>query len=119
MKKIINVIVILIILIIIVTLLIFYLNYRENKDEYLNDKIGDEGETIEITNKIQNVDSINDFNIVEKAIQEYYDSINENSSNFFGIDENGQYMKIVTDKEISQMRLDLLSEEYINENYIN
>lgn len=119
MKKILSVMIILVISIIFIILMIFYLNRENFGNITLNGSNGDEGEIIEITNEIENVDNNTDFEIVENCIQQYYDMNNNNNSNFFGYGEEGEYEKIFSDEEINQMRLDLLSKEYINKNNIN
>ena len=119
MKKILSVMIILVILIIFIILLIFYLNKGNLENINIGSSIGDEGEIIEITNKIEDIDNNTDFKIIENCIQQYYDMNNNNNSNFFSYGEEGEYEKIFSNEEINQMRLDLLSDEYINKNNID
>lgn len=119
MKKILSVMIILVILIIFIILLIFYLNKGNLENINIGSSIGDEGDIIEITNKIEDVDNNTDFKIIENCIQQYYDMNNNNNSNFFSYGEEGEYEKIFSNEEINQMRLDLLSDEYINKNNID
>ncbi len=119
MDKIKKYIIIFVCVIIIIMILIFLLNFKQ-ENEY-NKKImeGDPGETIELTNKIEYVDDFSTFKTVEQCIQQYYNILNNRSSSFYGKDEDGNEIKIFSDTEIRQIRLDLLSDEYKNDNNIN
>lgn len=105
------------IILIIVLLLILLKSKFYSEDNNIIE--GDPGEVVEIDNKMEPVDNFSIFKSVNQCIQQYYNVLNNNSSSFFGKDENGNYVKTITDIEINQIRLDLLSEEYKENNNIN
>lgn len=119
MKKIKNLIIMLIIIIVIILLLIVILKVNKINQEKQIELEGDPGEEVEVTNEIEYVSNRGKFNTVKQCVQKYYDAMNNQSSNFYSEDEEGNDIKIVSDEEINQLRLDLLSEEYIAENDIN
>ena len=118
MSKIRNIIIILIIIILIITLTMFVLKLKLNTSDNITESEGDVGETIEVTNQLEDVTDISDFKNVEQCIQKYYNMINNQSSMFYERNEDGEYKKISNTK-INQMRLNLLSEDYIKNNNIN
>lgn len=117
MNKIRNVIIILIIIIIIIVMILLNLKSNDNTD--IQNLDGDVGEVIEITNEIEDVDDIAKFKTVEQCIQRYYNIINNESSLFYGKNDDGNFEKIMTDSQIKNKRLNLLSEEYIENNNID
>ena len=120
MSKIRNIIIILILLILIIIISIFLLNIKQNDvDNAIYSEDGDIGDVIEITNQVEDVKDITTFKTVELCVQKYYNMLNDESSNFYGRNEDGSYVKVVSDAEIKQMRLDLLSDEFIENNNIN
>lgn len=118
MNKIRNIIIILIIIILIIILTMFLLELNLNNNKNIVDSEGDVGEIIEVTNQMEEVTDISDFKNIEQCIQKYYNMINNQSSMFYERNEDGEYKKISNTK-ISQMRLNLLSEDYIKNNNIN
>ena len=118
MKKLKKYIIILIIIIAIILLLLIgllKLNSKKNEDE---NAIGDVGEIIEVTNQEEDEKDFSKFKNVENCIQKYYNIMSDNYFGFYNRNENGEYEKI-DDKSIKQIRLDLLSSEYIKSNNIN
>lgn len=119
MNKIRNIIIILILIILIILVSIVLLNLKNNPENNISISEGDVGEVIEITNEIKNVDNIDTFKTVEQCIQKYYNIINNESSLFYGRNDEGEFEKIISDNEIKKMRLNLLSQEYIENKNIN
>lgn len=119
MNKIKKYIIIFILIIVILITLICLLRFKQGREKEIINIDGDPGKTVEINNKIENVDDFSTFKTVEQCIQQYYSILNNKSSIFYGKDENGTETKILSDAEIKQMRLDLLSDEYKEENNIN
>ncbi len=119
MDKIKKYIIIFVCAIIILILLIFLLKLKQENENNKKIMEGDPGETIEITNKIEYVDDFSTFKTVEQCIQQYYNILNNESSSFYGKDEDGNETKIFSDKEIRQIRLNLLSDDYKKNNNIN
>ena len=119
MNKIKKYILIFILIIVILITLICLLRFKQGREKEIINIDGDPGKTVEINNKIENVDDFSTFKTVEQCIQQYYSILNNKSSIFYGKDENGTETKILSDAEIKQMRLDLLSDEYKEENNIN
>ena len=75
LKKYMIILVIVIILIIAILLVLLKININNNENKSKNSD-GDIGESIEITNKIEDVTDISDFKSVENCIQKYYNMIN-------------------------------------------
>lgn len=119
MNKIRNIIIILILIILIILVSIVLLNLKNNPENNISISEGDVGEVIEITNEIKDVDNIDTFKTVEQCIQKYYNIINNESSLFYGRNDNGEFEKIISDTEIRKMRLNLLSQEYIENKSID
>lgn len=119
MNKIRNIIIIVILIILIILISIVLLYLKNNPEDNINISEGDVGEVIEITNEIKEVDNIDKFKTVEQCIQKYYNIINNESSLFYGRNDDGEFEKIISDTEIRKMRLNLLSQEYIENNNIN
>ncbi len=119
MSKIKNIIIILIIIILIIVLSIVLLLVNSKKENIVDeDTEGDVGEVLEITNQMEDVKDISTFKTVEQIIQRYYNIIDNQSSIFYERNEDGEYTKI-NDTKIKQIRLSLLSEEYIKNNNIS
>ncbi len=59
-----------------------------------------------------------DFLIVANCIKSYLSGINQNSSRFYGRDENNNYTIVVSQEEINKSVYNLLSSEYIEKNNI-
>ncbi len=116
MKNLHKMIILLVIIIFLILIaLVVLLNIDKKKEQ--NTGIPD-AEDFEISDKEANFENNNIYDInkiktVENCIQKYYDAINLESSMYYGRDE-----KIVTDEEIYMNILDLLSENYKQENNI-
>lgn len=119
MSKIRNIIIILVLIILIIFISIILLYLKQNNEANTEELEGDVGEVIEITDQIEDVDNIGTFKSVELCIQKYYNMLNNESESFYGRNDDGQYERIVNDAKIRQMRLSLLSEEYIDKNNVN
>ncbi len=117
MNKFKNIIIIVIFIILILILSILLLYLKQNNGNNIGISYGDPGETIEITNEYEDVNSMTNFKSVEQCIQKYYNMLNNKASQFYERNDNDEYVKI-SDIKIKKMRLNLLSEEYINKNNI-
>lgn len=116
MKKFRNIMIILAVLIIIliITILVISVNKNNTEEQNLIESLKEIEDVTEITNETTNVSSASKFSTVQQCVQQYYDVINNKSTGFY----NDNNTKIVSDEYINQLRLDLLSEEYIEENNI-
>lgn len=112
-KNIIILIIGIIVLIIIILFMLLNFNKSSNNNVLENDDKGDEGQSIPITNKEEKITDFSDFKNVETCIQKYYNILNDESIDFYQRDENGEYVRI-DEKSIYKMRLDLLSDEFVN-----
>lgn len=117
MKRIKNIIIILVILII-VTLISITILYGISKDETKIDKVGDIGDEPEITGKQELVTDTTKIATIEHCIEKYYNAINNNSSSYY-VRGDEDYEKLLTDEEINQNIINMLSDEYISKNNIN
>ncbi len=117
MKKIKNAIIILVILILVILGLIIILKLNKENQEKQIELAGDAGEEGEITNEIENVSDMGKFVTVENCVQQYYDALNDNDSQYYEKD-GGNYIK-ASDEEINQARYSVLSKQYIEKNNIN
>ena len=117
MKKIKNIIIIVIILIIATLISIIILNMtQKNKTEI--DKVGDIGDEPEITGEQELVTDTTKIATIEDCVEKYYNAINNNSSSYYIRGEDG-YEKSLTNEEINQNIINILSDEYITQNNIN
>ena len=119
MKKI-KLIVILLITLLIITAIIIGSILIIQKDNNINQNSGEIGDVLEDedTTKIKNVSESDKFFTTLACINNYFSQLNNNSSNYYGRDENNNFTKIVSDDEINENRLNLLSSKYIQENNI-
>lgn len=119
MKKI-KLIVILLITLLIITAIIIGSILIIQKDNNINQNSGEIGDVLEDedTTKIKNVSESDKFFTALACINNYFSQLNNNSSNYYGRDENNNFTKIVSDDEINENRLNLLSSKYIQENNI-
>ena len=114
-----------IIIVLLIIILIVCINLKKKNSRMHNipegdiDTQGDVGEVLEITNEEVNVDNMSTIKTVESVIQRYFDTINRNSSRYYGKNEDGEYIKIISDEEIKQQILEILSDEYKNTKGIN
>lgn len=114
---------IIIVLLIIILIVCINLKKKNSRIHHIPeddiDTQGDVGEVLEITNEEVNVDNMSTIKTVESVIQRYFDTINRNSSRYYGKNEDGEYIKIISDEEIKQQILEILSDEYKNTKGIN
>ena len=114
---------IIIVLLIIILIVCINLKKKNSRIHHIPeddiDTQGDVGEVFEITNEEVNVDNMSTIKTVESVIQRYFDTINRNSSRYYGKNEDGEYIKIISDEEIKQQILEILSDEYKNTKGIN
>lgn len=109
---------IIVISILIIILIIFIFIFNKNINER-DDKIGDVGQEVsyesdELTEVTDNIR----FYTVNKCVYQYLDTINKQNSNYYGYNENGEYVSILDESEIKEKIYNLLGEEYISENKI-
>lgn len=119
MKRVKILIIILAILIIITIVTIVLLNLYQKAKEKELDKIGDSGEEVsyDVSKKEEVTDTI-DFYSVESCVNEYFSTVDDNSSRYYGNGENGEYVKLYTDNEINELKYNLLSNSYREKNSI-
>lgn len=113
------ILVLVILLIIIGTVTIFLLNnVKQNKNEDIIEQ-GDVGEVINYNQtSAEPVSNSRDFFTVNNCINVYLNNINKNNAAYYGMNENNEYAKIVSDEEIHQKIYNLLSKNYIEKNNI-
>ena len=120
MKKIRNAIILLIIIIIIIlSAIIILMNGKyQNDNELIIDSEGDIGDEPEIMGEEVEISEISTYKTVEDCIQQYYDVINTDSSIYYSRNDDNEFEKM-SNEEINENIMYLLSEEYIKENNIN
>ncbi len=111
------VIITIIILIAVISLLLINKN-NTNKEEPLIDTRGDVGEELVVTNEEEIASEPSKVKTVENCLQRFYDNLNNNSDNFFSRGSQGNMVKEISDEEINQTRIELLSKKYIKNNKI-
>lgn len=116
MKKIKILIIALIILLLIVT--VFLLVIIGIQKGFTSSQ-GDEDTIIAIEEETinQEMERVNLFKI-KNCITSYSNIINKNNTAYYGIGENGEYQKIISDEDIKSSIYDLLSNSYIVKNNI-
>lgn len=112
LKKII-ILLIIIILIIITLILILQLNKQKSSAKKESIQLEDVKET--------NVNSLSykEYSIVSNCFQSYVDTIDLDNSNYYGYDDNDEYVKIAEDIEIKTNIYELLSSTYIKDKNIS
>lgn len=118
MKKLKILIIGLIIIIVIIagTLIWIKKDKEDYPEKYFNDT--DMGINEELEYSQEEVTDIEYFKI-QGCISMYLQKTNKKNSTYYEIDENGNNVKIVEDKEINNIIFNLLSDTYIKENNIN
>ena len=113
------ILVLVILLIIIGTVTIFLLNnVKQDKNEDIIEQ-GDVGEVINYNQtSAEPVSNSRDFFTVNNCTNVYLNNINKNNAAYYGMNENNEYAKIVSDEEIHQKIYNLLSKNYIEKNNI-
>ncbi len=118
MERIRNAIFIVVIFIIIVSIVIFIF-WRNPKDENNLENLGAEGEVVDFDKETtKDVTDTVKFFTVKDCVYQYYDQINQQNDKYYGRNEKNEYALIVSQKQINQDNLDLLSKEYIQRNNI-
>ena len=112
LKKIIIIFCILLILILVVMTILNKKN-KENENAITETPNLDSKEQTE-----NNSISFIEYEYIKASIQQYINTLNTDSSSYYGRDENNNYVKVVEEDEIKQNILNLLSKKYINENNI-
>lgn len=108
-------ILILVIIVVLITLLCF-VNTKKTKD---NQDISIDKGIIEKPESEDDEISITEFLRVERCISMYLDYINENNSSYYGVNENGEQIKVVDDSYVKNLIYDLLSNKYVDRNNIS
>ena len=111
-------IIIIIILLIIVGIVVSNKYHQKNNLEIIDD----EGNYSEQHDE-ENTESVSitesDFYTVTNCVSQYFDIINTNNPAYMGKDDNGNFVKVISDSEIKAEIYDILSTEYINKNNIS
>lgn len=107
------VIIILLILAIIIGIVIFNNNKNENDTNIIDDQ-GNYAEEQEQLTKITE----NDFFTISNYISQYFDILNKENSAYYGKDDDGNFVKVVSEDEIKTEIFNLLSTEYVDRNNI-
>ncbi len=104
---------------IIISLLVIIVG-KGNKENQSNGLIA-KNENLEETQKIvtdeERIEQY-DFLVVSNCINSYLSGINQNSSSYYGRDENDNYTIVVEQEQINKNAYHLLSDEYIEKNAI-
>lgn len=100
--------------------ILFVIFNKENKGNEENKNMENK-DNIEIENEdeIENTSiSAVEINCIKNCISNYINTVNINSSSYYSRNENGDYVKAVSDDEIKEKIYKLLSKKYIQENNI-
>ncbi|MCI8759939.1 MAG: hypothetical protein HFJ34_02245 [Clostridia bacterium] len=110
---------IIIIIIIVIVLLTKIEKKQENNHLNLNDELIEENieETQKIVTDEERIEKY-DFLVVSNCVTTYLSGINQESSSYYGRDENNNYTKVVEQETINKNAYNLLSTEYIEKNKI-
>lgn len=113
-KKYIWLIIILIVLIILTLGLMLYIN---QSDSFVETQTQDEVETSEEYIKdLEKVNNKKEYLNVKQCLDTFISTINQNSTIYYGYDENNNYTVIATEEVINTNIYSVLSQEYINKN---
>lgn len=104
---------------IIVSLLVIIIGKgnKENQPKELIAKDENLEETQKIVTDEERIEQY-DFLVVSNCINSYLSGINQNSSSYYGRDENDNYTIVVEQEQINKNAYHLLSDEYIEKNAI-
>ena len=110
-------IVIVIVIIAIVLLLLYRVKNQQGYNNYQDDIISSELYDYD-NSEVEELQDEVSFFTVAKCISEYLDIININSDAYYGVSEEGEYKKTISDEEIAETIISLLDKDYIAENNI-
>ena len=110
-------IVIVIVIIAIVLLLLYRVKNQQGYNNYQDDIISSELYDYD-NSEVEELQDEVSFFTVAKCISEYLDIINVNSDAYYGVSEEGEYKKTISDEEIAETIISLLDKDYIAENNI-
>lgn len=115
MKKLKIIIGIIVVIIVILIISIVLIQQREKNEQENAVTPGVELENIATERKeIERTE----YNIVNNAVTAYMQALNMNSSRYYGRDDSGNFVEIVTEDDKMGFIIDLLSSEYISQNNI-
>ena len=111
------IIVLVIIILCIIGLLYLLKNQNNVNNDYSNIVNNDNNENI----IEENPEKINakDFCTVSKCVQLYLDAINKTNSNYYAVNDNGEYESNIESDEVKESIYNLLDENYIKKNNIS
>ncbi len=112
LKIIIGIVVVIIILLIISIVVIQQMQKHEQENA-----VTPGVELEDIANETKEIERT-EYNIVSNAVTTYVQTLDMNNSRYFGRDESGNLMQIITENEKLEFIIDLLSSEYISQNNI-
>ncbi len=112
MKKVKILVTIIILMIFILICLLVCLNNVKNNVDVGNES--EESGMYELPEYDKKEVSLTYFYTVQKCISTYLDSINKNSSAYYGRDNDGNYVKVIKEEDIKNIIYNQLSKEYIN-----
>lgn len=115
MKKLKIIIGIIVVIIVILIISIVLIQQRE-KNEQAN-AVTPGVELEDITTERKEIERT-EYNIVNNAVTAYIQALNMNSSRYYGRDDSGNFVEIVTEDDKMGFIIDLLSSEYISKNNI-
>lgn len=112
-------IILIIFMIIIIGGIICIISVEKNNSELNEENAGDAGESLQVNKSVlENVTDKDRFFTVRNCVQQFLDKINDNNSNYFSTDEEGNQIKILEDNQIKQSRYNMLSSKFIEKNNI-
>lgn len=114
-KKIEILMVILVILILILIAVFWYVNNQTTENKENTNTLQIEFE--DVSSDVEKIERA-EYNIVSNAVTTYIQTLDMNNSRYFGQDESGNLIDIVSENEKMQFILNLLSSDYISQNNI-
>ena len=114
-KKIEILMVILVILILILIAVFWYINNQTTENKENTNTLQIEFE--DVSSDVEKIERA-EYNIVSNAVTTYIQTLDMNNSRYFGQDESGNLIDIVSENEKMQFILNLLSSDYISQNNI-
>lgn len=114
-KKIEILMVILVILILILIAVFWYVNNQTTENKENTNTLQIEFE--DVSSDVEKIERA-EYNIVSNAVTTYIQTLDMNNSRYFGQDESGNLIDIVSEDEKMQFILNLLSSDYISQNNI-
>ena len=114
-KKIEILMVILVILILILIAVFWYVNNQTTENKENTNTLQIEFE--DVSSDVEKIERA-EYNIVSNAVTTYIQTLDMNNSRYFGQDESGNLIDIVSEDEKMQFILNLLSRDYISPNNI-